>query len=475
MQTSPLHYLTLQAAAALIHRRALSPVELTRAHLDRIHALDGRLKAYGTLLEEAALKQARSAEKEISLGRYRGPLHGIPIAYKDLFDTKGVRTTASSKVLEHRVPERDATIVARLRRAGAVVLGKLAMSEFAAGGPPTSLFEPSANPWNFERSPGGSSSGSGAAVAAGLAMGALGSDTGGSIRGPASFCGIVGLKPTYGRVSRSGVLPLSWSLDNAGPMTRTVEDTALMLQVIAGHDPKDLTSSKAPVPDYALALREELSGLTVGVPRHLYQDPESGVPPEVAAAVERAVAEMERLGARVEAVELPILRAAGTANTAIILSEAFAYHRPNLQSQPQNYGEIVRTVFYAGAMVNGPDYVQAQRMRSKALREIGEVMRRVDVLVMPSSGEPAPLVGMDTDPVTRVAAMIGMTSPRRVGWTGPFNLVGLPAISVPCGFTESGLPIGLQIVGHRMDEPAVLRVAYAYQQQTLWHQQHPPV
>jgi aspartyl-tRNA(Asn)/glutamyl-tRNA(Gln) amidotransferase subunit A len=475
MSDAPFYHLTIQEASRLIQSRDLSPVELTQAFLDRIDVLNGRMKAYVTLLADSAMEDARQAEAEIAAGNYKGPLHGIPVAYKDLFDTRGVRTTASSKVMEHRVPDEDAVVVARLRDAGSILLGKLAMSEFAAGGPPTSLFEGSANPWDVERSPGGSSSGSGTAIAAGLAMGTLGSDTGGSIRGPASFCGIVGLKPSYGLLSRSGVVPLSWSLDNAGPMTWTVEDAALMLQVMAGYDPKDNTTSRAPVPDYSESLRQGVSGITIGVPRHLYQDPESGVVPHVAAAVDRAVAELEQMGAKVVEVNLPVFRLAWVANTALLLTEGFAYHRDNLRSQPHNFGDMVRAVLYMGGLTSGTDYVQAQRARSKMLREVGEVMRSVDVLITPTSNDVAPKIGKEIDPVTMVMGLLGEASERSVNWTAPFNLLGAPAISVPCGFSNEGLPMGLQIAGRRLDEPTVLRVAYAYQQTAGWHHRRPAV
>ena len=296
MTRDELCFLTIGEASGLLRERQLSPVELTQAYLDRIEALDGRVRSYVTLLPESALQEARTAEDEIARGEYRGPMHGIPVAYKDLYDTEGVRTTGQSKVLEHRVPAEDCTAIVRLREAGAVNLGKLAMHEFALGGPKTSLFDQACNPWNLDHVTGGSSSGSGAAMASGLAMGTLGSDTGGSIRGPAALCGIVGLKPTYGRVSRYGVLPLSWSLDHCGPMTWTVEDAAHMLQAIAGHDPKDPTSSHEPVPDYAAALGGDLTGLTVGVPRHYFFGEDAGLDPEVAAAVNRAIEALGELG-----------------------------------------------------------------------------------------------------------------------------------------------------------------------------------
>ena len=458
-------YLTIAQASRLIQGRQLSPVELTQAFLERIEAVDGRLKSYVTLLSDIALEEARAAEAEISRGSYRGPMHGIPVALKDLYDTKGVRTTAQSKVMEHRVPTEDATTTRMLREAGAVLLGKLAMHEFALGGPQTSLFDQARNPWNLDYVTGGSSSGSGAAVAAGLCMGSLGSDTGGSIRGPASFCGIVGLKPTYGRVSRHGVVPLSWSLDHCGPMTWTVEDAALMLRAIAGHDHKDPTTSHAPVPDYAASLREDIRGLTIGVPRHYFFDAESGVDPETVAAVDKALADLEGLGAHLEEVTVPSLEYASIANTVMMLSEAFTYHQANLISQPQNFGEIVRTRFYLGGLFTAGDYVQAQRARSRIKREFAETLQRVDVVAMPTSVSPA-FTFQGVDPLAMA---------EKPSFTGPFNQTGMPAISVPCGFNEAGLPLGLQIAGKPFDEATVLRVAYAYQQHARWYEKRPPL
>ena len=292
---SELCFLTIAQAGPLLRDRQVSPVELVRACLDRIETIDSRLHAFVTLLPEQALSQARTMEAEILRGHYRGPLHGIPIGLKDLFDTEGIRTTAMSRVISDRVPDADATCTVRVREAGTVLLGKLAMHEFALGGPdPTSLFPPARNPWNLAHMPGGSSSGSGAAVAAGLCLGALGSDTGGSIRGPASMCSIVGLKPTYGRVSSYGVLPLSWSQDHCGPMTWTVEDTALMLQPIAGYDPKDPTTANVPVPDYSLALNAGVKGMTIGVPREYFYGSGPDVEPETLAAIEKALGEIGR-------------------------------------------------------------------------------------------------------------------------------------------------------------------------------------
>ena len=462
--STALHHLTIHEAAALIKSRQLSPVELTQAFLDRIEAVDDQLKTYITLLPDSAMNAARQAESEISGGNYRGPLHGIPIALKDLYDTAGVRTMAQSKVLEHRVPDSDATVVTRLREAGTILLGKLTMHEFALGFP-ASLYESPRNPWNLDHVTGGSSSGSGAGIAAGTCMGTLGSCTGGSIRGPASYCGIVGLKPTYGRVSRHGVLPLSWSLDHVGPMTWTVEDTAHMMQAIAGHDPDDPTSSHTPVPDYAASLREDVKGLVIGVPRHYFFDASAGVDPEMLMAVEKALTDLEGLGAHIEEVTIPSLDFAGPANWLIMMSEAYAYHKANLQSQPENFGPVVRHRFYLGGLFGSGDYVLAQQARSRVRREFAEVMQRVDLIGCPTMLGPAPV--FDTfDPSSVVLGR---------SFTAPFNETGMPGISVPCGFTESGLPLGLQLGGRPFEEETVIRAAYTYQQHAGWYKQRPGI
>ena len=461
-----LYFLTMREAGQLMQSGQLSPVELLRACLERIDATDDRLHSFVTLMADDAMEQARTAESEMLRGNYRGHMHGIPFALKDLYDTAGTRTTSGSYVDLDRVPTADATTTARLKEAGGVLVGKLAMHEFALGGPDWSTpFEPACNPWNLDHITGGSSSGTGSSVASGQVMGGLGSCTGGSIRGPASLCGIVGLKATYGRVSRAGVVTLSWSQDHAGPMTWTVEDTAYMLQAIAGHDPKDPTSSTAPVPDYSASLVEDIRGVTIGLPRHYFFDPDPSVNPEVVAVVEKAVTELEGLGAKVREVSLPSLDWVRAANSVIMVTEAYAYHEPNLKSIPEKFGDIVRSRFRTGGLLTAGDYLQAQRVRTWARREFAEVMKTVDFLVTPTMTQPA-------------AAFEGYdptSTARGRSFTAPFNVTGLPAISVPCGFTESGLPIGMQIAGKPFDEPGVIQAAYTYQQHAGWYKTRPPI
>ena len=466
VSTNDLHYLTITEAAPLIRDGRLSPVELTRAYLDRIDAIDGQLNAFVTLLPEKALAQARQAEAEIKAGNYRGPLHGIPIGLKDLYDTAGIKTTAMSRVTPDRVPDEDATTVAKLYEAGVILLGKLAMHEFALGGPDfTSLFPPARNPWNTEHMPGGSSSGSGAAVAAGLCMGALGSDTGGSIRGPVSMCGIVGIKPTFGRVSNFGVVPLSWSQDHCGPMTWTVEDTAVILRAIAGYDPKDPTTADVPVPDYLAGLHDGVRGLKVGVPRQYFYEAAPGVDPQVIRAAERGLETLAELGAEIRDVEIPHIEYAQAANQVIMMSEAYAFHEANLKSRRQDYGDMVRNRFLLGGLLSASDYNQALRMRRVIKDEMADALLQADVLVTPTYAAPAP----------RIEGYAGATTLTQPSFTGPFNVSGLPAVSIPCGLSDAGLPMGLQIVGKPFEEATALRVAYAYEQTARYIDLRPPV
>jgi aspartyl-tRNA(Asn)/glutamyl-tRNA(Gln) amidotransferase subunit A len=456
----------------LIATKAVSPVEVVRVHLDRIAALDTKLRAYITLCSDAALQAARAAEADLMAGKAAGPLHGVPWAPKDLYSTKGVRTTGGSRILADSVPGQDATVVTRLAAAGAIMLGKLNMHEFAYG--PEGLnahYGDARNPWDMgaHRVTGGSSSGSGAAVAAGLAPGSLGSDTGGSIRIPASLCGITGLKPTYGRVSRAGVLPLAWSMDHVGPMTRTARDCALMLSAVAGYDPADPTTSVLPVPDYAAALTGDVKGLRVGLLRASFTDVAA---PEVRAAVEAVAKQLERAGAVVDEVNLVQVSHVAAASTAIVASEALAYHAAWMRSRPQDYQPDVRERLRMGAFVSGAHYVRAQQLRALVRSEIDDALAKRDVLLAPATPIAAPLLG---ERETTLGDGRSDVRSALIRLTRPFNYSGHPAGSAPCGFTAGGLPIGLQIVGRPFDEATVLRVVDAYQRLTDWHTRRPAI
>ncbi len=456
-----LHYLTIHEAHRLIRTRAVSPVELTRAYLDRIQALDDRLHAYYVLRTEEALAEARRAEAEILQGYYRGPLHGIPVAVKDQFDLEGIPAAIRNGSARDRDRTPDATVVAKLKDAGAVVLGKLMMS----GLPDVPQ---SRNPWNQDHATGGSSTGPGAAVVAGLCMAAMGEDTAGSIRNPASLSGLVGLKPTYGRVSRYGLAPLSWSLDHSGPMTWVVEDIAHMLQVIAGYDSKDPTSIRVPVPHYTAALREGLKGFVVGIPRDYISECEKNSDPEILEMVENAIQTLEQLGAKLEEVRIPILSYATLANAVIYACENFAAHRQNIAAMLKSAGASRRARLYEGAISGSADYVQAQRIRSRLKRDLTETFERVDLLAMPGQAQPAPRI-KGADPL---ATLYRNLSPDFVG---PFNLTGLPALCVPCGFNSTGLPTAVQLVGKPFDEPTLIKAGYTYQQYAKHYQRRPSI
>jgi aspartyl-tRNA(Asn)/glutamyl-tRNA(Gln) amidotransferase subunit A len=439
-------------------RRELSPVEVVRALLARIERLDPALNSFLLVSGDRALEEARVAERELAAGRARGPLHGVPFAPKDIFDTAGMRTTAGSKILAENVPGRDAAAIERARAAGLVTLGKTNMHEFAYGTTNDNPhYGPSRNPWDRARSPGGSSGGSGAALAAGFCALSLGTDTGGSIRIPASACGVVGLKPTLGRVSRRGVTPLSWSLDTVGAMARTVEDVALLLNLIAGPDPEDSWCSARPAEDFTRDLERGARGLTLGVPREWFFD---GLEPAVEAAVTAAIAVFEREGARTVPVAMLGMAEAHTAAHATLAAEASAYHEPWLRARPDDYGEDVRRSLELGHFIPAVDYVNSRRMqgvvRARALAALSEA----DVLVTPALPRTAPAVGEVMSREPEVAWNRFMT---------PWNLTGFPAISVPCGFDGAGLPVGLQIVGRPFDETTVLRAARAYERATEWH------
>ncbi len=460
----------LTALARMIVRKELSPVEVVRAYLERIAARDATLRSYVAVCEESAMSTAREAESALMAGRVSGPLHGVPIALKDLFDTAGVPTTGGSKILADRVPERDATVVRRLREAGAIVLGKLHMVEFAYGPEGLNAHHGAPrNPWDaaIARMPGGSSSGSGVAVAAGLAVAALGSDTGGSIRIPASLCGITGLKPTYGRVSRGGVLPLAWSMDHVGPMTRSAADAALMLGAMAGYDPGDASTSVLPVPDYVAALTSDVKGLRVGLLRAFFLD---AATPDVRGAVERAAVTLAGAGAIVDEVTLPSVVHVAAAAYAVVASEALAYHTPWLKTRPADYDPEVRQRLQLGAFVTGADYVRAQQVRALVRDDIDAALAHRDVLLAPATPLTAPRVDerqttLGDGPADVRGALIRLTR--------PFNVSGHPTCALPCGFSGDGLPIGMQLVGRPFDEATVLRAADAYQRLTDWHTRRP--
>lgn len=463
MQITEPALLTIAEAATLIRRGEVSPLALTQSVLERIDRLEERINAYITITAEEALQAAHSLTQEVSEGRYRGPLHGIPLAVKDLCQTQGVRTTAGSKVLRDWIPDADAPLVTRLREAGAVIVGKANMHEFAYGVTTVNPhYGPTHNPWDLERVPGGSSGGSAAAVSAALCLGAIGSDTGGSIRLPASYCGIVGLKPTYGRVSRRGCVALSWSLDHMGPMTKTVRDAALMLNVIAGHDPADQSSSTAAVPDFTVGLDQGIQGCRLAVLRGYAEDL---LQPEVRAAFEEAVATLGRLGAAIEEVRVESLDIAPTVSATIMATEATAYHLRHLRSQPEAYGEDVRIRLKQGANYLAIDYVQAQRMRSILIADLDHILQRFDALLTPTT----PQLPMK---IAEIPPAVGPSPHTR--FTSPFNVTGHPALSLPCGFSN-GLPIGLQIIGRHFDEAMVLRIGHAYEQATTWHTRRPPL
>jgi aspartyl-tRNA(Asn)/glutamyl-tRNA(Gln) amidotransferase subunit A len=460
--------MTIAEAARQIASNALSPVELTQAALERIERLNPRLNAFLTLLPEQAMAAAHAAEREIRAGRRRGPLHGIPIGLKDLCATKGIRTTSGSKLLRDTVPTEDATVARRWAEAGTILLGKLHMNEFAYGPDGDNVHDgPAHNPWNTDHMTGGSSSGSGAAVAASLCLGALGTDTGGSIRIPAALCGIVGLKPTYGRVSRYGITPLSWSLDHAGPMAKTVADVALLLQAIAGPDVNDPSTARRPVPDYPAALTGEVRGLRLGVPREYFFE---GLAPEVERAVRDAIEVLRGLGASVREVSWPALRYTTLAALILVLVEASAFHEPWIRTQPEAYQPDIALRLKWGLFVPAAAYLKAQRLRARLCQDAARLWADVDVLAVPATAIAAPRLGQ-----TQVHLGQRQTSTREalLRLMRPFNLTGLPAISVPCGLTSAGLPIGLQIAGKPFDEATVLRVAHAYEQHTEWHRRHP--
>jgi aspartyl-tRNA(Asn)/glutamyl-tRNA(Gln) amidotransferase subunit A len=460
---------TIASLAAAIRARRISPIEATRECLGRIERLDPRIRAFITVDAAGALERARALEQDAAGGRWHGPLHGVPLAHKDLFRIAPLPTSCGSKTAEYFVTERDATAVTRLAEAGAVTLGKLNMAELAMGPYGDNAHHGDVqNPWRMGHVSGGSSSGSGAAVAAGLALGALGTDTGGSIRLPAACCGIAGLKPTYGRVSRAGAMALSWSMDHIGPMARTVRDVALMLEVIAGEDGEDATASARAVDDYLRALERPIRGVRVAIAENYYFD---GVAPEVAQAVHEMGAALGRLGARVEPLRLPDPQVIHDVSGIVARAESAVVHTRILRERPHELQPAVRARLEVGERVSAHDYLQALRLRARLAREfMAEVFAEADLVLTPATPTPAPpLAEVTTGDGEAIAARMGRFSRL----TRPWNGLGLPVLALPCGFSAAGLPIGAQLAGRPFDEATVLRVGHAYEQATDWHRRRP--
>lgn len=462
-------FMTLDEQAALIRTREVSPVDVLESALRQIERVDRKVNGFITVTADVAISAAKEAEAEIASGKYRGPLHGIPVALKDLLYTRGIRTTAGSRFLKDFVPAEDAEVVARLKSAGALLVGKTQMHEFAYG--PTSTnphYGDAHNPWDLDRLTGGSSGGSAAAVATSMAAAALGSDTGGSIRIPASLCGITGIKPTYGRVSRHGAVALSWCLDHVGPLCKTARDAALVLGAIAGWDPKDPASSREPVPDYAAQLSQGISGLRVAVLQEYTTDP---MDPDVVSTFQSALEVLRQLGAKVEEVSVPEAQYAAPASTAILSAEATAYHEERLRALPEEFGPDVRARLEGGLFIAATDYVRAQRVRRMLIDRFRELLQRYDALLCPTEPTTAPRIDQE---IVKFGALEETRVAALTRHTRLFNLTGFPTATVPCGFDWNGLPVGLQIVGAPFAEGMVLRVGHAYQQATGWHHRIPP-
>ncbi|HWU89639.1 MAG TPA: amidase [Kofleriaceae bacterium] len=454
--------MTLRQASEALRSRRVSSLELTEACLARIDAHQASLNAFITVTADRARARARAMDDELRAGTSRGPLHGVPISLKDNIDTAGVRTTGASALFADRVPSEDAEVVKKLLAAGVVVLGKTNLDEFAAGGSTTTTYYgPAHNPWRLDRSTGGSSGGSAAAVAAQLCYGSIGTDTGGSVRIPSSCCGIVGLKPTYGRVSNRGVIPFIPTRDHVGPLGRTVEDVALLLQAIAGYDAADVTSEDAPVPDFIAGMQAPVGGFRLGIVRTHFFDK---LDPEVAAAVEAAIGVLRRLAPNVREVELP----AQNAIPNLGMAETYAYHAPWFTRTPSLYQTTMRRRLEAAAKISAADYHHDLQETARLRRAIREVFHDVDLLITPTLKIPARTIA---DAIARAESEKPL--PPEPGNTAPFNVFGLPTITVPCGFTKLGLPIGLQISGPHFQEGRVLALARAYAQATPWHDRHP--
>ena len=458
-------FLSAADLSELIRKKDVSPVEATEAYLDRIDGLDFKFNAYLTVCRKEALEAAREAEQAIARGDYIGPMHGIPVAVKDQIWSKGVRTTIGSRFMADFFPEEDATALANLKKAGAILLGKTNLTEFALSG--SQRYSPNRNPWDLDRFTGGSSAGSGSATAAFLCATSLGEDTGGSIRRPAAWCGLAGLRPSWGRVSRYGVAPGSWSMDQVGPISRTVEDAAMTLGAIAGYDHKDPYSRDVPVPDYRRALDGDLTGFRIGAIKELIHS--EIVEPEVRDAVIKSGSVLGELGATVEEVSLPLTIHGGTISAVLINVEAAMTYRDWIREQLDGFGHANQIGLLTGSVMPAQAYYKVQKLRELVRQEVLGALQKYDVLILPTSKGCAPI--LDDDPAITSKEMAAKLPPVM---TRPFNLAGAPALSVNCGFNSQGLPIGLQIGGRPFDEETVLKVGHAYEKHTAWHTMKPP-
>ncbi len=467
-----LAFASIHELAPKIKDGSVSPVELTEIALERVSKLDSKLNSFLDVWNDEALAAAAKAETEIAGGNYRGPMHGIPIGLKDLVDVAGKPTTAGSKVLQSNIATANATVTNRLNEAGAITIGKTNLVEFALGSAGVNPYTGDAhNPWDIDKITGGSSSGSGAAVAGGLVYGALGSDTGGSIRMPASLCGIAGIKPTYGRVPRTGVLDLSWSKDHVGPMTRRTADCAHMLKVIAGHDPGDIASSNRPVPDYAADLDKGLDGLRIGIPEHFFFDPDV-VDPEVMTSVNEAIEVLANNGAEIVPIPMKWVSQGRAINVIISVAEGLAVHEKMLAEHADDYTPGVRGRIQTALAIPAVDYIRAQRARQAFSVRMAEATKDVDVLATPSIPVLAHTIAECTVPPGDVIAEKSHEIPL---FTSIFDVTGEPSLSVLCGFDSTDMPIGLMITGHAFDESMVLRVGHAYEEIAGWHSRRPPI
>ena len=471
IQRSDIPFLSVAELGRLIRAREVSPVEATEAYLERIDRIDGRLNSYITVCHDEARQAAREAEQAIAAGQYRGPLHGIPLAVKDQFDTAGIRTTYGSSLEWDNVPDADAVVVAKLKEAGAVLLGKLNLSEFALG---ESFHHPGGqprNPWDMSRNPGISSSGSAAATAAFLCATALAEDTGGSTRIPAAWSGLTGLRPTWGRVSRRGVAGVSWSMDTVGPISRSAEDCALTFQAIAGHDPEDPYSWNASVPDYLEELQGGVDGLRVGVLREKVAD--GGLEPGVLQVIESAVAQLGELGATTREISMPIVENAGAVSKCITDMDGASVHYERLKTRADEYDHNTRVRLLTAILTPAQAYYKAQKVRTLIRQAVLEALEEVDVIVLPTSPTVAPLLPSEAGIKSQEDARSRIAGVRN--FTGAFNVAGVPALSIPCGFSADNLPLSLQLVGKPMADGLLMRVAHAYQQVTDWHLRRPPL